>query len=113
MNNCIFCKIAKKELPAKIRYEDEEIIAFDDTNPKAPVHILIVPKKHIESVNTLIERDAELIGKMVLVAQKLARQTRIDKTGYRLIINTGPNSGQIVDHIHLHLLGGQELESMV
>ena len=112
-NSCIFCKITKKELPAKIEYEDEEIVAFDDINPKAPVHILIVPKKHIESVNTLAINDAFLIGQMVIVAQKLAKEKRIDQSGFRLIINTGKNSGQIVDHIHLHLIGGQTLSRMV
>jgi len=113
MNDCIFCKIAKRQLPAKIQYEDDDFVAFDDIAPKAPVHILIVPKKHIESVNTLVANDARLIGKMVIVAQKLAKEKGIDQSGFRLIFNTGKNSGQIVDHIHLHLIGGQTLSSMV
>ena len=112
-NGCIFCKIAKKELPAKIQYQDKEIVAFDDINPKAPVHILIVPKKHIESVNTLVANDASIIGKMIIVAQKLVKEKGIDQSGFRLIFNTGKNSGQIVDHIHLHLIGGQTLSNMV
>lgn len=113
MKNCIFCKIAKKELPAKIEYEDKEIVAFDDIAPKAPVHILIVPKRHIASINELKKSDALIIGKLVLVAQKLAKEKGIDQSGYRLVFNTGANSGQIVDHIHLHLLGGQKLKQMI
>jgi len=108
-NGCIFCKIAAKKLPSKIQYEDENMVAFDDINPKAPVHILIVPKKHIGSVNDLKSKDTELVGKMIFVAQKLAKEKGIAKTGYRIIINTGAHGGQIVDHIHLHLMGGGKL----
>lgn len=109
MTDCIFCQIALKKQPAKIEYEDREIIAFDDIAPKAPVHILIIPKKHLESVNHLKTTDAELVGKLVLAAQKIAKDKNINQKGYRLIFNTGPDSGQIVPHLHLHLLGGEKL----
>ncbi len=113
MDGCIFCKIVKKKVPAQIEYEDGEIIAFDDIAPKAPVHILIIPKIHLGTINDLKNKDIELIGKMILVTQKLAKAKGIDKTGFRLIFNSGKDSGQIVDHLHLHLLGGQSLKNMV
>ncbi len=109
MSECIFCKIANKIAPAKIVYEDEKVIAFPDINPKAPIHILIIPKKHIPSVNHLEGKDSELIGKLFLVAQKLAKKYEIDKSGYRLIFNVGKDAGQTVDHLHLHLIGGKRL----
>jgi len=104
MNDCIFCQIAAKKVPSKIQYEDDEIIAFDDIAPKAPVHILIVPKRHIESVNELKKEDIELIGKVILVAKKLAQEKGLK--GYKLVFNVGREGGQLVDHLHLHLLGG-------
>jgi len=106
---CIFCKIANKEMPAEIIYEEGKIIAFKDANPVAPIHLLIIPKKHILSVNHLAEEDKELIGELFLVAQKLAREYGIDKSGYRLIFNIGKDAGQTVDHLHLHLIGGKKL----
>ncbi|MEK7142893.1 MAG: HIT domain-containing protein [Patescibacteria group bacterium] len=109
MTDCIFCQIAAKKLSAKIEYEDQEIIAFDDIAPKAPIHILIIPKKHLESVNHLKAVDSKLVGKLVLAAQKIAKEKKIDRSGYRLVFNTGPDSGQIVPHLHLHLLGGGKL----
>lgn len=112
MDNCIFCAIAAKESPAELEYEDDEIVAFEDIDPKAPVHILIVPKKHLSSVATLAEDDALLVGKMVLVAKKLAEDKNIAEDGYRLVFNAGRHSGQVVDHIHLHLLGGKILGSI-
>lgn len=113
MNECLFCKISDKKISAKIEYEDEEIVAFDDINPKAPVHILIVPKKHIPSVAEITEGDTGLLGKMIFVAKKLAEEKGIAESGYRLVFNTKKNAGQIVDHIHLHLLGGQKFSGMV
>lgn len=104
MIDCIFCKITQKELPAKIQYEDKEIIAFDDIAPKAPIHILIVPKKHIVSINDLNETEAMLAGKMILVAKKIAQEKGLK--GYKLVFNVGREGGQLVDHLHLHLLGG-------
>lgn len=109
MTDCIFCQIAAGKLAAKIEYKDQEIIAFQDINPKAPIHILIIPKKHLSSINNLQAQDAELIGKLVLVAQKIAKEKGIAGSGFRLVFNTGPDSGQIVPHLHLHLLGGNRL----
>lgn len=111
--NCLFCKIANHEIPSKIVYEDEEIIAFEDINPQAPVHILIVPKKHIESIAFLKEEDASLAGKLLIKAAEIANNKGIVGSGFRLIFNTGKNSGQEVDHIHLHLLGGKPLGPMI
>ena len=109
MTDCIFCKIAQKEIPTELLYEDEDVIAFNDIAPKSPVHILIVPKKHIDSVNNLEEENKELLGKLVLVAKDIAKEKGISETGYRLIFNTGRDAGQTVDHIHLHLMGGEKL----
>jgi len=112
MEPCIFCAIAKKESPATLEYEDEDVVAFWDVNPKAKVHILIVPKKHIPSITQLKEGDEILIGKMVMVAKKLAEKKGIAEDGYRLCINAGKHSGQVVEHIHLHLMGGGPMGSM-
>ena len=109
MTDCIFCKIAQKEIPAELLCEDEDVIAFNDIAPKSPVHILIVPKKHIDSVNNLEEENKTLLGKLVLVAKDIAKEKGISETGYRLIFNTGRDAGQTVDHIHLHLMGGEKL----
>jgi histidine triad (HIT) family protein len=106
---CIFCQIANHEREADIVYEDKEIIAFKDISPKAPVHLLIVPKKHIESINHLEEVDKELVSKMIFLARDLAVENKIDQKGYRLTFNVGRGGGQIVDHIHLHLMGGGEI----
>jgi len=100
--SCIFCKIANKEASAEIIYEDEKAIAFKDINPKAPVHILIIPKKHIPSVNHVETGDESLMGGLILVAQKIARKKKLNS--YRLQINVGRPAGQVVDHLHLHLL---------
>ncbi|HUW71701.1 MAG TPA: histidine triad nucleotide-binding protein [Candidatus Humimicrobiaceae bacterium] len=106
---CIFCKIINKEVPSEIVYQDEKILAFKDAEPKAPVHILIIPKKHISSVDCLKKKDRELIGELYLVARRLASEYKISGTGYRLIFNVGKDAGQTVDHLHLHLLGGKKL----
>jgi len=109
MKDCIFCKIVDKEVPADILYEDNNVIVFKDIKPKAPLHILIVPKKHIPSINHLELEDKELIGEMFLAAKKMAKKQGVAKTGYRLVFDTGKNAGQTVDHLHLHLLGGKKL----
>jgi len=100
--DCLFCKIIKKELPSEIVYEDDNILAFKDINPRAPVHFLIVPKKHIPSVDHVEFQDKELMGDLILAAQKIAKEKKL--RGYRLQINVGRSAGQIVDHLHLHLL---------
>jgi len=106
--DCLFCKIINKEVPADIVYEDDEFLAFDDINPEAPVHILIVPKKHIPSVDHVEIGDKELMGELILVAQKISREKKLK--GYKLIINVGREGGQVIDHLHLHLLAGKPTE---
>lgn len=108
--DCIFCKIANKEIPATIVYEDDYVLAFKDLNPVAPQHVLIIPKKHIASLNDLSQEDEVLMGKVILVASKLAKKLGIDDAGYRIVSNCGKNGGQTVGHIHYHLLGGRELQ---
>lgn len=107
--DCIFCKIVNKEVPSEAVYEDEKILAFKDINPVAPVHLLIIPKKHIISVDHLTSEDKELIGEMFFVAQKIAREQGVVESGYRLAFNVGRDAGQSVDHLHLHLIGGKQL----
>src|SRR3989344_744405 len=105
MEDCIFCKIANKGVPAeRIVYEDEKIIAFKDIEPKAPLHLLIIPKKHILSVYHIELEDKELMGELILAAQKIAREKNL--AGYKLQINVGRPAGQTIDHLHLHLLAG-------
>jgi histidine triad (HIT) family protein len=106
---CIFCKIIKKEISAGVVYEDEDILAFKDVRPLAPVHILIIPKRHIESMNDLGEKDVELAGRMVLVAKKIAIDFDISPKGYKLLTRVGEWGGQEVSHLHMHLLGGVRL----
>jgi len=105
--DCIFCKIINKQQQADIVYEDEEYIAFKDINPDAPVHILVVPKKHISSVKDLNQKDVKLIGNLILTAKKIAEQENISE-GYKLKFNVGKKGGQLVNHLHLHLMGGWE-----
>ena len=109
MPTCLFCQLIKKEIPAKIVYEDKKFIAFNDINPISPIHILIVPKKHTISINHLNSRDKNLMGELFLIAKKVAKNKKLTKSGYRLIINVGKNAGQTIPHIHLHLLGGKRL----
>lgn len=109
MEDCIFCKIINKQIPSQILYEDEEIIVFKDIEPVAPVHVLIVPKKHISSVMELSKEDQILVGKIYSVAQKLAVELGVSETGFRVVTNCGENAGQTVKHIHFHLLGGKKL----
>ena len=108
MEDSIFTKIINREIPASIQYEDEEIIAFNDIEPQAPVHILIIPKKQIENINKLEEADAHLMGKIMMVAKKLAKEKGISESGYRLVINTNADAQQTVFHIHCHLMGGRK-----
>ncbi len=107
--DCIFCKIAAGEIPAKILYQDEEVFAFPDINPLTPVHLLVVSRKHIPSLAHLADAETALVGKMVRVANKLAKEQGIAESGYWLTINSGADSGQIVPHLHMHLLGGRRL----
>ncbi len=108
MADCIFCQIVQHKMQAKVVYEDNEIIAFRDISPQAPVHILIVPKKHIPSVNDLSEVDDVLIGRIHRVSKKIAKDESCVETGFRLVLNTGPDAGQAVEHLHFHLFGGRK-----
>jgi histidine triad (HIT) family protein len=109
MKDCTFCKIIAGEAPGDIVYRDEQVTAFHDIHPVAPVHILIVPNRHIRSVNEITSEDEPLVGHMHYVAQTIAKQSGIQESGYRLILNTGPDAGQAVFHLHLHLIGGQHV----
>src|SRR3989344_5243544 len=106
MEECIFCKIIRKELPSKIEYEDEKFVVFHDINPKAPLHLLLVPKKHIESVDHLEIHDKELMGELILSAKKVASFKRLK--GYQLAVSVGREGGQMVDHLHLHLMANYD-----
>lgn len=106
---CIFCKIIDKEIPSNIRYEDNEILAFDDINPKAPIHILVIPKKHIATLNDIDENTMPIAGKLMYQAQRIAKDLKIAEPGYRVIMNCNQDGGQDVFHIHLHLLAGKKL----
>ena len=104
---CIFCRIARGEVPAQMVAHNKEMAAFRDLSPQAPVHILIVPTRHIKSLDDAT--DFDLVGRMLALAAAIARQEKISKTGYRLVVNTGKDGGQSVDHLHIHLLGGREM----
>ena len=108
MSECLFCKIVDQEIPADIVYEDEHIMAFRDINPQAPIHILIIPKQHIRTLNDLKGQDAELVGKLILAAKNLAAKEGIAEDGYRYGFNCNSAAGQTVYHVHLHLLGGRK-----
>jgi len=108
-NMCVFCKIAKKEIPTEFLYEDDLTVAFRDIHPIAPVHVLVIPKKHIESVANITEVDERLMGRLILAAKKIADDVKISKEGYKLLIRVGEYGGQEVPHIHLHLIGGARL----
>lgn len=108
MGDTIFSKIIRKEIPAEIVYEDDNVLAFKDIAPQAPIHILVIPKKEIPTVNDITEDDIPIVGKLVFVAKQLAKKFNIDANGYRLVINCNQDAGQAVYHLHLHLLGGRK-----
>jgi len=107
--DCVFCQIVAGKIPSKSLYQDDEVIAFRDINPLAPTHLLIIPKRHIPSLAHLSDAEAPLIGHMVKVANQLAREGGISESGYRLVISSGEEGGQVVPHLHMHLLGGRRL----
>ncbi len=109
--SCIFCQIVAGKVPSEILYQDEEVIAFRDINPQSPIHLIIIPKRHIPSLAHLSEAESSLIGDMVNVANQLARREGISESGYRLVINCGEQGGQLVPHLHMHLLGGRNLSN--
>ncbi len=108
MTDCIFCKIAKGEIPSNIIYEDDKVLAFKDLNPQAPVHILIIPKEHIESPNFIDEDNSHIIAHIFVIINKLVKQLGIADEGYRIVNNCGENGGQTVSHLHFHLLGSRK-----
>jgi len=109
MKDCLFCKIAAGEIPSTKVHEDEQFVAFRDINPQAPTHILIIPREHIAKLTDLTQNQAEMVGQMQLLANKIAKQEGIDHKGFRTVFNCGPDSGQEVYHIHMHLLGGRPM----
>ncbi len=109
MKDCIFCKIAKKEIPAKIVYEDDNILAFDDIRPQAPVHVLVIPKAHWASLNDVPDAEQGILGDILMKAREIARVKGVRESGYRIVLNTGRDSGQDVFHIHFHILGGRRM----
>ncbi len=106
---CVFCRIVAGELPSDMLYQDEQIMAFRDINPLAPTHVLIIPKRHINSLADLSDDETQIIGHMAEVANRLARQEGVARKGYRLVVSSGEDGGQVVPHLHMHLLGGRRL----
>lgn len=109
MEDCIFCKIINKEIPASIVFEDEKIIAFNDINPQAPIHILLIPREHFASLNDIPEEKKSILSHLLLKARQIAQEKGIAEKGYRIVLNTEKDSGQEVFHIHFHLLGGRRM----
>lgn len=108
MDNCLFCKIIKSEIPTDFVYEDEKIVAFKDINPQGPIHLLLIPREHIESADDINKENSHLIGHIFEVAKKLAKENNLD-SGYRIVNNCKEDGGQSVDHIHFHLIGGRQM----
>lgn len=113
MSDCIFCKIVNKEIPSEVVFEDEQVLAFKDINPLAPVHLLIIPKKHMESLNQASPEDEGLLGHILIVARQLAREFGVSDSGYRVVTNIGEDGGQVVKHLHFHVLGGKILGTKI
>lgn len=109
---CVFCNIISGKVPADIIYQDEHVVAFSDINPKAQVHILIIPRRHITSVNAVEDPDVAILGQLFVAARKIAGEQGVAESGYRLVVNTGEDAGQIVYHLHIHLLGGEKLDGV-
>lgn len=107
--NCLFCKIAQKEIPASVIFENDQLMAFHDIRPQAPTHLLVIPKRHIATLNDTHDNDRELLGNMILCAKSLAHTQGFSETGYRLVFNINSGGGQEVYHIHLHMLGGRQM----
>ena len=109
MEDCLFCKIVKGEIPSKKVYEDEDVYAFSDINPQAPIHILVIPKKHISSIVELNEENTDIVGKIFITINKIAKENGFLEDGFRVISNCGENAGQTVKHLHFHILAGKKL----
>lgn len=108
--DCLFCKIAQGKIPAQVVYEDQDIMVFKDIAPQAPIHLLIIPKTHLDTINDVDDEHAVLLGRLILTARQMAKETGCSETGYRLLFNVNKHGGQAVYHIHLHLLGGRQLD---
>lgn len=111
--DCIFCNIVDGKIPSDVIFQDEKVIAFHDINPQSPMHMLVIPKKHFTSLVDITQEEIPLIGHMVVVANQLARDKGISETGYRLVINIGKQGGQLVPHLHLHIMGGRQLSGQL
>ncbi|MDQ7092286.1 histidine triad nucleotide-binding protein [Desulfosporosinus sp. PR] len=111
--DCIFCQIAQRKIPSEIIYEDDKLVAFKDIRPLAPVHLLVIPKSHLGSLNDVTPEHESLIGHLLGVIRRLAQEFGVAETGYRVVTNTGADGGQVVGHLHFHLLGGQALEARI
>ena len=109
MNDCLFCRIVEKKIPAKIVHEDDQTLAFDDVNPQAPVHTLVIPKKHVAAVLNCNAQDEGLLGQLLLACAKVAKQKGLAESGYRVVVNTGRDGGQTVFHLHVHVMGGRHM----
>lgn len=109
MSDCIFCRIVERTIPSKIVFEDDLVVAFEDVNPQAPVHVLVVPRRHVASIAELQAADAGLLGHLMIAGAAIAKQKGIAESGYRAVVNTGKNGGQTVFHLHLHVLGGRPM----
>jgi histidine triad (HIT) family protein len=109
VSECIFCQIVNKNIPAKVVYEDDRILAFDDINPQAPVHVLIIPKEHYASLEDIPEGSTDFLGHILIKARQVAQEKGVGESGYRIVLNTGTDSGQDVFHIHFHVLGGRHM----
>lgn len=113
MKDCVFCKIIEKELPSNILYEDGDVVVFETNKPLAPIHVLIVPRKHIESVDSLEDSEVDLAGKLILIGRSMARDLKISENGYKMMFHVGKHGGQEINHLHLHLLGGAKMEAEI
>jgi len=113
VEKCLFCRIATGELPSDVVYKDEEFLAFRDINPQAPIHIIIIPKAHIASLRELTNQQQRLIGRLIILATKLAQKEGIAESGYRLAVNCGTEGGQVIPHLHFHLIGGKRLSGQL
>ena len=110
---CLFCRIISREIPSDIVYQDDEFLAFKDIHPQAPTHILIIPKTHFDSLVEISDQQEKLMGRLVIIAKKLAEKEGVAKSGYRLVLNCGAEGGQVVPHLHLHLIGGRKLDGKI
>jgi len=113
VEKCLFCRIISREIPSDVVYQDDEFLAFKDIHPQAPTHILIIPKTHFDSLVEISDQQEKLMGRLVIIAKKLAEKKGLAKNGYRLVLNCGAEGGQVVPHLHLHLIGGRKLNGKI